>query len=265
MGYALLCLAVFWLQDGMLFHPTVVTQAELERIEDRGAEPLVVQVDGATLRGFFVPGAGKGALPTILYFGGNAEPVWRNVEEDRWVGEAGFHRVFVSYRGYDRSTGEPSAQELLSDGVAIYDAIASRPDVDRDAIVTWGLSLGTGIAARVARDRPVAGVVLVAPYDRLADVATEHYPYLPVRWLMTNDIDTIADAPSIESPALMIHGDADRIIPLRHGRRLADAWGGRAERAGEFIAVKGAHHNDVSTRPEARQAIERFLSAIARR
>ena len=212
-------------------------------------------MDGATLHGFFVEGEGEAPRPTLLYFGGNAEPVWRRVSEPTTGSLRRYNRVYVSSRGYDRSSGAPSADALLADALAIYDHVAAREDVDPDAIVPWGLSLGSGQAVHVAAQRDVARVVLLAPFDRLANVAAGHYPPFPVRLLMRNDIDSASKAASIRAPLLVVHGEDDRVIPAEHGRELAARWSGPVE----LRVVPGAGHNDLSSRPETRAAIDEFL------
>jgi len=259
--YVLLCVVMFIGQGFLLFHPTSIPddeQARLEALPD--VEALRIEVEDATLQGFFLHGVGEGPRPTILYFAGNAQPVWRQVETKRWVAEMGFNLAFVSYRGYDRSTGSPSGDALTADGVAIYEAIAKRPDVDATRIVTWGFSLGTGVAVHVACNEAVAGVVLMAPYDSLASVAAAQYPFLPVRPLFRHEIDSAACAPRITAPALILHGDGDSVIASSHGQALAAAWGGEAH----FVRLDGVGHNDISSHAFVQPEISAFLRTVAR-
>jgi uncharacterized protein len=251
------CLAMLFLQESLLFHPTTLGESEAAapRYDDRVEHPLEVPVDGAVLRGVLVAAQGEGRRPTLLYFGGNAERVRRRARDRGWACDLGWNLALVSYRGYDDSTGEPSAEALLGDAVAVHDAVAARPEVDPARIVVWGNSLGSGIAARVARERELAGVILVMPYARLSDIAADLYPWLPVRWLFRHEIDTLHDAPTITEPMLVVHGERDALIPPEHGRRLVGAWGGPAR----LELVAGATHEDLGGRPELRTAIEAFL------
>jgi pimeloyl-ACP methyl ester carboxylesterase len=255
--YLVVCVAVLLLQDVLVFHPTTLDDAEDVPAPHTAyaGQPLEVAVDGAVLRGVLLPGVGEGPRPTLLYFGGNAERVRRRARDRAWARELGWNLALVSYRGYDDSTGSPSAEALLHDAVAVHDALAARPDVDRERIVTWGNSLGSGVAARVARERELAGVILVMPYARLSDIAADVYPWLPVRWLFRHEIDTLTDAPGITEPVLVVHGEKDALIPPEHGRRLVEAWGGAAH----LELVAGATHDDLGGRPELRTAIEAFL------
>lgn len=269
LGRALLILAVLYsavcglmvaFEESLLFHPTTMPTGARDLLLARtDVEALELVHDEVTLRGFFVTGAGDGPRPTVLYFGGNAEGVWRRVENVPGPIGARFHRAYLAYRGYDDSSGRPAAAELLADALAFYDHVAARPDVDGDAIVVRGTSLGTGLATHVARHRPVAGVVLLAPYDRLADVAAGHYPWLPVRALMRNDIDSAAKASAITAPALIAHGHADQVIPIAHGQALAAAWAGPVE----TLYLDHATHDDLGSRPRTSRAIEAFLADLA--
>lgn len=257
--YVLLCVVMFFAQGFLLFHPTSISDDEHARLEALpDVESLTIEVDGATLHGFFVHGSGAGPRPTVLYFAGNAQSVWRQVDRKRWVAAMGFNLVFVSYRGYDRSTGSPSGEALTADALAIYDAVVARDDVQADRVVTWGFSLGTGIATHVAHHRPVAGVLLMAPYDTLASVAAEQYPFLPVRPLFRHQIDSVASVSNVEAPGLVLHGDGDTVIPPAHGRALAEAWKGDAR----FVLLEGVGHNDISSHPNVRPESVAFLRRI---
>jgi fermentation-respiration switch protein FrsA (DUF1100 family) len=254
--YLVICGAAFFFQDALLFHPTTLdaadalTPPDLRRIE--------IPVAGAMLHGVLIPGAGEGPRPTVLYFGGNGEGVRWRVRDRGWVAELGWNLALVSYRGYDDSSGSPSADALLRDAVATFDAVAALPDVDRQRVVAWGNSLGSGLAARVARERNTAGVILSMPYARLSEVASDLYPWLPVFFLFRHEIDTLHDAPTITAPLLVVHGDQDTFIPPDHSRRLVDAWGGPAR----LTLVPGATHGSLGGRPELRKAIEAFLSSL---
>jgi hypothetical protein len=68
-----------------------------------------------------------------------------------------------NYRGYAPSTGRPSAQALLSDSLMIFDRLQQAP-TSQDMIAV-GFSIGSAIAAYLARHRPVTGLILVTPAD----------------------------------------------------------------------------------------------------
>jgi len=244
--------ALFWLvQDRLIFFPQPV--GSTAHLPQRTAPIEVRAADGTILRGWMVP-ADLAPAPAIVYFGGNAEEVSWAIASDRWP--RGYARIALNYRGYGTSEGRPSAITLLADGLAIYDAVAARTDVDRARIVAFGRSLGTAVATHVAANRPVARTVLVSPYDSLAAVGSRHYPFLPVGLMLRHRFAPIDDAVRSHTPLLVIVADDDSIIPVSHSRVLFDAWAG----AKTWRNVAGADHNTLGATREFWQAIEAFLA-----
>src|SRR5258706_1022683 len=146
------------------------------------ASPLeIVAADGTRLRGWIVKGSAAPA-PAVIYFGGNAEEVSWTLADPRWPRESTI--VGLNYRGYGASEGAPGEPALTADALAIYDAVVRREDIDPRRIVVFGRSLGTAIAAHLAAERPVAGALLVSPFDSMTAVRKAHYPFLPVSLLL---------------------------------------------------------------------------------
>src|ERR1700760_1545148 len=119
------------------------------------------------------PHEGPGA---VLYFGGNGEDVSSSVAPllaafpEREI-------VMLHYRGFGGSAGRPTEADITADAAGLFDqGHAQHPDV-----IVIGRSLGSGVAARLASTRPVAGLVLVTPYDSLLGIAQRQFPYVPVR------------------------------------------------------------------------------------
>jgi pimeloyl-ACP methyl ester carboxylesterase len=243
--------ALLWLvQDRLIFFPQPI--ASTAHLPPRTRPLVVAAADGTKLQGFIVPGDSAPA-PAVIYFGGNAEEVSWTLAAERWP--RAYLRVAVNYRGYGTSEGKPSADALLADGVAIFDAVAARDDVDRARIVVFGRSLGTAVAAHVAAHRPVARTILVSPYDSLAAVGSRHYPFLPVSLLLRHRFLPLEDAAHCRSPLLAIVAPADAIIPAAHSRALFDAWAGEKT----WREVPGADHNTLGATREYWDAIAAFL------
>jgi fermentation-respiration switch protein FrsA (DUF1100 family) len=209
---------------------------------------------GVTLRGWLAIGSDPVPRPLVLYFGGNAEEVSWMLDARAAFG--GWDLALVNYRGYGSSGGKPSEKRLFEDALAVYDQIAARPDIDARRIVALGRSLGSGVATYLASARPLAGVVLIAPYDSITAVAQRHYPFLPVRLLLGNRYDSLARAPLIRTPLLVITGEHDQVIPAVHSKRLYEAWAG----AKRSVKIPRADHNDLQDHESYWAAIREFLA-----
>ena len=106
----------------------------------------------------------------------------------------------------------------------------------------WGQSLGTGVAARMAADGLSAGLILQSPYTSVVDIAAAQYPLFPVRLLDRDPFDTLALAPKIRVPVLIMHGTDDTTVPFAMGARLARQLGGEAK----FVPIPHGDHNDLT-------------------
>ena len=249
--------AAAWLaQDRLIFFPQPISGAAPLPPQTRALD--LVAVDGTRLAGYFIPAATTPA-PALIYFGGNAEEISWTLSDRRWP--AAWSRAALNYRGYGASEGKPGERELVADALALFDAVAARDDVDARQVIVVGRSLGTGVAVQLAAARPLAGIVLISPFDSLAAVGRTHYPWLPVDWLLRHRFDARGAAARVAIPLLAIVGSDDRIIPPARSRALYDAWPG----AKRWIDVAGADHNDLGSGPAMWDAIRAFADTIAPR
>ena len=121
----------------------------------------------------------------------------------------------MNYRGYGRSGGRPGERQLLADALLLYDRVTRRPDVDPGRVAVMGRSIGSGVAVYVARERPVLGAVLVSPYDSVAAVARDAFPYLPVPLLLRHRFEAASWAAGVRAPLLALIAGDDRVIDPR--------------------------------------------------
>ena len=128
--------------------------------------------------------------------------------------------------------------------------------------IVAGWSLGAAVAAQVAarHGNDVAGVMLLSPWDRLAELARLHYPAWLVDRFLPERYDSVEAAARIAAPALVVHGDHDTIIPIALARRLHDAL----PEPKRWVEVPGAGHNDLLARRETWEAMRAFLAERGR-
>lgn len=225
------------------------------------AERLALNLgSGARLVGVHLPAREQsgGTANLILGFGGNG---WN--ADDLAVH---LHTVFPGrdiaafhYRGYPPSTGRPGTRAMLDDALAIHDAVIAR--LAPEGVVAVGVSLGAGPAAHLARMRPVAGLILVTPFDTLTALAREHYPWLPVGLLLRHRLDIARDLRSVTAPVAVIAAAQDRIVPARRTDPVRKA----VETLVLDRVVAGAGHNDIYARAPYRRAMQEALARIETR
>ncbi len=257
-----LSILLYFLQDRLIFFRQPLDPGRRDSVLQRFPnveEVNLVAQDGTRLHGFLSkPVAVAGTkFPLVIYFGGNAE-------EASWLLEEGerpqnWAWLAVNYRGYGWSEGSPGEQAMAADARRIYDWTQLRSDIEHSRIVAFGRSLGSGVAVRLASERPLAGVVLATPFDSLESVAKRHYPFAPVSLMLRHRFDSLALAPRVGIPMLCIVAERDSIVPAEHARRLFAAWQGDKR----LVSIANADHNDVSESAAFWRETGNFLSRIS--
>ena len=151
----------------------------------------------------------------------------------------GLRTILAEYPGYGPRSGSPSEPVLISDGV---DIVKRAYQQYGGPVWLIGESLGAGVAAAVLESVPslVQGIVLITPWNRLMDVAALHYPFLPVRWLLKSDYDSVAALHEFTGPKLVIVAENDSIVPAELGVDLFE----KTSQPKRLVTIKRAGHND---------------------
>ena len=214
--------------------------------------------DGTELHGWFVPHPSPSRA--ILYCHGNGEDVSSIGELAAMLSETYRAAVFVfDYRGYGRSRGRPSETGCIADGNAAQHWLAERMGIQPADVVLMGRSLGSAVAIALAADNGARALVIENAFPTMTDVAAWHYPWLPVRWIMTNRYDNLSRIQRYTGPLLQSHGTRDELIPLPFARRLFDNAPSVNKR---WIEFSGLNHNSAMPRQYYDQ-LAKFLDASA--
>jgi pimeloyl-ACP methyl ester carboxylesterase len=250
--YLLVCAAAYLAQERLLF-PAPAARAAFPA----GAERLALAApDGVRLAGLRLPAtAPDPGAPLILAFGGNG-----SYADDA----AGIlHDLFPAsdvvafhYRGYPPSGGRPSTKAIQADSLRAFDAATRRFAGRR--IVVVGFSIGSGFAAHVAAHRPVAGLILVTPFDSLTKVAAAHLPYLPVKLLFRNPLEPAAELRALRTPTAILAAADDSLVQ----RERTDALRRAVPRLVYDRTIAHADHNSIYDRPEFRRALPAAVAAV---
>ncbi len=239
---------VYFTQDSKIFN-----FAQIEKnppIELQGAEKVSLKVaKGVILHGLYKKSKQNDA-PLIIYFGGNSDDATRfllHVE-----GLKGFNILTFNYRGYMNSGGKPSEKNLFKDAIKIYDEFAKNSKV-----ILIGRSLGTGVAVYLASKREVRGLVLITPYDSIASLAREKYPYLPIDLLLKYKFNSIKYISKIKNtPVAVIEVKGDTTVPNINTQRLIK----KIKNLALHVELKNTTHADVLNHPNFENSIEKAIS-----
>jgi fermentation-respiration switch protein FrsA (DUF1100 family) len=249
-AYLLLLLLLWALQERITFPAPRAALPDPQRVLGSGERIELIMQDGTRLVGWYLPpktaddGGGRRRPPppsaALLWFYGNGETIgaiWPVIRDFRPPGAA---LLVVDYPGYGASGGRTTEAGIYEAGALAYQALASRPGVDRGRIYVYGRSLGSAVATRTAADHPAAGLILESPFTSARDMAARTYRIFPL-FLVRLQLDNLTTIRRVRCPVLVFHGTADRLVPMEMGRRVAEAAPGLVE----FVMIEGAGHNET--------------------
>ncbi len=231
-SYLILFVLIYFFQDAIadktnaFFQPRSISVEAAQALVASDVHAIrLTTPDGAQLSGWLVRNSTEAKSPLVIYFDGSGS------ESSLMIPYAnkldGWSVALIRYRGFGPSTGTPSQANAFADATFIYDTLSKRLDVNSRHIVAMGYSLGTGVAVYLAEQRPVAGTVLVSPYDRVTLIGFNRSPlYAPLAGIMHRYFDSASRAPHITSPLLCLIGSADPVIPPQSSLKLVGQWGG---------------------------------------
>lgn len=230
--YLALCAALFVFQRSLIYFPQPRTFG--------GAETLMtLAVADAQVLVSVRPHAGPKAL---IYFGGNAEDVSLNLAEFSQAFPE--HALYLMhYRGFGGSSGSPSEEAIQRDAMTLFDRVY----VEHPQIAVIGRSLGSGVAVRLASQRPAVRLVLITPYNSVKDLAVRQYPIFPVKWLLKDTFESWKYAVHITVPTLLVTAEHDEIIPRASTEALYEHF---AAGVATLKVIPGAGHNSLSNSPD---------------
>jgi uncharacterized protein len=248
--------AIYFAQTWLLF-PTTLVQAGHVRLPASTQRLEVETPGGDRLLGVRIPASSSTGPrgPLLLGFGGNA---WSADAMALYLHERlpDCDVVAFHYRGYRPSTGRPSAEALLADAVTIFDHVQQVLAPER--VVAVGFSIGSGVAAYLAQQRPLAGLVLVTPFDSLEALARDLYWWAPVGLLLRHRMPVIDFVRDLPTPTALIVAGQDTIVPARRSAPLRDVIPNLV-----LDRTIDAGHNDLYDRKTFVESLREALANIA--
>jgi len=224
--------------------------------------PVSLDLNGTVLRGWtFQSVAGHTTRIRILFFNGNAMTIDSSQPFYRELTAQGADVTVFDYRGYGFSGGRADVMKSREDSLALYDQLAANGPV-----VVYGFSMGTAMAAYIASQRRTAGLILAGTIAS----AAEEFPIFaraqgfsaresanmvpsPEAVAAFDEVGLVARSPA---PLLMLHGEADTLVPIHQGREVYTASSAQQK---QFVSLPGKTHNETVDALVALQAVREFI------
>lgn len=240
-AYVLFVLLAYGMQRRLLYFPlqTLPSDAQLERIGLR-----FWPADGGEHRGFVSDAPAPASNGVVIVFHGNAGAAWQRSYYIEALEPLGYRVLLAEYPGYGGRAGEPSEDALVADA---RETLRRAYEEFGGPIYLWGESLGAAVVAAAAAQpsAPLAGLVLLTPWDSLTALAQRLYPFLPVRWLLLDRYDSLRNLEGASIPIAVVIAERDEIIPREHSERLYASLTGPKRR----WVLPDAGHNSWPVEP----------------
>lgn len=275
-GYALVIFIMWSLQRALLYHPRTDVPLDLDahpkiaELYSHSSSLTITTQDGERLGAWLLthsppPAAGTSSSETtekvqdnsqssrrlILFFHGNGGDRANRLGWYQIFHRLGADVLAIDYRGYGDSSGSPSESGLAEDAQAAWQFATTELGYSASQIVVFGVSLGGGVAVRLTSALCETGVtpqgmVIVATFSSVTDVASGRYPFLPVRWILSDQFDSASRIASVTCPILQFHGDQDTVVPYQYGQKLfGQIHPPAASLPPTFVTLNGVGHNDL--------------------
>lgn len=253
--YAAAVLFLYSAQERMIMHPKPLpNDYQFSFMHGYQFSELFIPVQGDIVLNVlhFKPKTPSKGL--VLYFHGNTGEVDVWGEEAVHFLDRGYEVLMPDFRGYGKSTGKvKQEQDLIDDAEATY-LYAIDHFADKD-IYFYGRSLGSGIAAQLARKYTPKAVLLETPYNSMFEVVKHHVPYAPVSLILKYRLHTDKVLTQVECPVYAIHGTYDQTIPYNLAEKLKDI----PQVDMHFYTAEQAQHNNLKEYWEFGQMLDDAL------
>lgn len=250
-GYVLLFLLVYLVQEKFIFKPEKLNQGFVYKYDIPFKELFFDVGPGVRINGLHF--TCQKPLGLILYFHGNTRSIkgWAKYAKDFY--RYNYDVVLVDYRGFGKSTGKRSEQEMLNDMQFVYDTLAVQ--YNEHHLIVYGRSLGSGFAAKIASENKPRYLILDSPYYNFKKVVERFLPFLPVNMLLRFHLRTDKWIRRVNCHTYIIHGTRDRIIPIKNSEALQKI----NPRKITLVRIEGGGHNNLPSFPQYHNIIRDIL------
>jgi len=253
--YSLLLLIVFLFQRKMIYFPDTYSIEDQQQLAELANLKLWPSTDD--YRGLIAKTANATGKGTVIVFHGNAGSATDRTYYLDALEKQGYRVILAEYPGYAARNGAPSEQALISDG--IQTAKQALNDFG-GPIFLWAESLGSGVVGGIVQSRqvPVKGIVLVTPFDSMADVAQHHYWFFLAKWLIRDKFDNIKNLKDYSGNTAILLAEEDEVIPNKHSLKLFESL----RHSKKLWTFKDANHNTLLLAQELSwwQEVMQFVS-----
>ncbi|HKJ66982.1 MAG TPA: alpha/beta fold hydrolase [bacterium] len=250
-----LSILIYFFQRLMVYHPEKTLTRTPATVGIDFEDVTIRTGDGKRIHGWFLPHESPRAV--VLYLHGNAGNISDRVDSIRLLHALRLSVYIIDYRGYGKSTGNPTETGTYRDAEAAWNYLTEHRKIPSDQISIYGRSLGGAVAIWLAAHYTPRALMVGSTFSNIRDIARDLFPGFPAVILSRIRYNSEKHIRQVQCPVLIMHSREDDLIPFRHGKNLYEA----AHEPKSFLELRGGHGESIFvSRKEYMEGIERFLS-----
>ena len=218
--YCIVGIALYYLQDYFLFHPTVLPRNYQYHFNVPFSEVEIPFNKTDTLNMVKFTPVDSVRKGVVIYFHGNRENINRFAKFSTNFTKLGYEVWMADYPGYGKSVGNRTEKILYQQSIQLYKMASSK--YAKDSIVIYGKSFGTGIAAYLAAEYDCKQLILETPYYSIPDLLGAYTLIYPIQRMSKYKIPTYQYLEDIKVPITIFHGTDDWVIPYSCAEKLKE-------------------------------------------
>tara|TARA_R110002072_G_scaffold223678_1_gene380710 strand:- start:4199 stop:5062 length:864 start_codon:yes stop_codon:yes gene_type:complete len=259
--WVLLAILIYFFQPKLIFFPQNELEATPALISLQYEDLSLSTTDDEVLNAWWIPHSE--AKATLIFLHGNAGNIAHRLDSINIFHQLGLSVLIIDYRGYGKSTGEPSEQGTYIDAETAWRYLTQEKKIEKDKIIIFGRSLGGGVATWLAEQYTPAGLIVESSFTSIADMGKHYYPYLPTSLLARIKYPSIDRVANIKSPTLFIHSQQDEVISYKYGKQLFNEALKETTTPKSFLDITGGHNEGFLISGEQYiDGLGRFITAI---
>lgn len=251
--YALGGIILYYTQDKMLFHPEPVAAYQVYDFPKPYEEQFITYDSTTQFHLVKFPANTDSTKGVLLYFHGNRKNIGHYAKYAQLFTKHGYSVWMCDYPGFGKSTGQRTEVILYDEAEQVYKL--ARQQYDKQQIVIYGKSLGTGIASYLASKRDCKQLFLETPYYSITSLARQFAFIYPVGQLMTYKIPQAEYLKKVTAPITIVHGTNDWTTFYSNALRLKKSL----KTGDQFITIRCGEHNGLTNSLQVQQAIQQAL------
>lgn len=250
--YFLVLLGFYIFSNQIIFQGTSLPQTYSFELQHPYTEYFIKTSDGVNLNALLF----KSSTPSkglIFYTHGNADNLARWGQYAVDFTALGYDVFMYDYRGYGKSNGKPSIENLQTDAAEVFNW--AKNNLTYSKLVIYGRSLGSTVATELASKNNPDLLLLETPFAELKDVI--YWPIKPALYLLprTRQLNNILPLSRVTCKKIIFHGTQDWVVPLSSPLKLKPLLA----HEDDFIVIEGAGHKNLRDFVEYHKQLARVL------